>query len=162
MKKLSKAFAIGLPVLALAASLALLRPPQPGNVYRTSSDLTGLPEPTALLVRYGECLSLSQSPLDIGRTTAEAGSSSRLFILATGRSVRAEADERGPYLIDRASGLRARPGEAIDGEILAYAPGSIGDDWIENSLSVRWPIARRCGHSLAVVYSIKKVRSSTQ
>ena len=162
MKKRSKVLAIGLPVLALAASLALLRPPQPGNVYRTSSGLTGLPEPTALLVKHGECLSLSQSPLDIGRTPAEAGSSSRLFILATGRSVKAEADERGPYLIDRASGLRARPGDAIDGEILAYAPRSIGADWLENSLSVRWPIAGRCGHSLAIVYSIKKVRSSTQ
>jgi hypothetical protein len=162
MKKRSKALMIGLPVLGLAASLALLRPPQPGNVYRTSSDLTGLPEPTALLVKLGECLSLSQSPIDIGRGTAETGSSSRLFILATGRSVRAEADDQGPYLIDRASGLRARPGEAIDGEIIAYAPRSIGEDWLENSLSVRWPIARRCGHSLAVVYSIKKVRSSTQ
>ena len=81
------------------------------------------------------------------------GSEQRLFAIAGTDRIRSGQDESGYYLVDTQSGLRARPGDAIDGEILFHPEaGNIRD-----TFAAGWPISDRCGRGLAIVFSIARV-----
>lgn len=137
----------------LVGGVAFLRPPQAGNVYRSRADAEGQVESTFILLRSGECLVLSQSAADIGRSDARRGNAAELFTIIAGRGVSSDADREGLYLLDRRSGLVARPGLAIDGVIIRRPP--VGR--IRDALDVGWPMRLRCGHRLAEVLSISRV-----
>jgi hypothetical protein len=96
---------------------------------------------------------LSKSETDIGKAEAAAGSEQRLFAIAGAARIRSGKDERGDYLIDTESGLRARPGDAIDGEVLFHP--QIGN--FEDTLAAGWLLSDRCGRGLAIVLSIARV-----
>lgn len=162
MSKKAILFSVIALLLALAASLIWVRPPGPGNVYSISADTYRRYKDTALLVRNGECLTLSISPEDIGRTNAPPGSENRMFALGTAQSVVSGTDSRGMFLEDRNTGLKARVGQAIDGEIYPLAPRSLQENWWKHSMAAGWPISDECGHSLAVISSIEKVRNSNE
>ena len=102
--------AAALPALAaLGLGLYLIHPPGPGHVYRYRSDQYGIPGDTVILLRNGDCLVISRSELDIGRTDAAAGSESRLSMIAGTKRIRSARDAEGAYLIDTKNGLVARP-----------------------------------------------------
>lgn len=140
---------------AILAGLAfyLVRPPGPGQVYRHLSSQYGLSEHTALLLRSGHCLVLSQSEQDIGRTEAAAGSENRLFVIAAAKGIRSMNDAKGPALVDERAGLVARPGDAIDAEILFDRTV----DPVAAALALGWPVDFDCGDGLATLFSISRV-----
>jgi hypothetical protein len=122
-------------------------------VYRYRSDQYGLSQSTALLLRNGDCLVLSQSKGDIGKVEAASGSEPHLFAIAATKRIRSDSDARGLYLVDRQTGLTARPGDAIDADIL-FRP-KIGG-W-RDAFAARWRLDDRCGRALAIVFSIARV-----
>lgn len=140
-------------LMAVLISIYLVRPPGPGQVYRFRSDQYGLSESTALLLRNGDCLVLSRSEEDIGKTQADPGSEHRLFIIAGSQRVRSVRGENGPYLRDMRNGLIARPGDAIDAEIVF--PRDAGG--LADTLAVGWPLDFGCGQDLAKLFSISRV-----
>lgn len=148
------ATAATLGILAVLAILAqYVRPPDPGQVYRYRSDEYGIAGHTALLLRNGDCLVLSRSESDIGRTDAAPRSERRLFMIAAAKGVRAGADDNGPYLIDERNGAIARPGSAIDAEILFNRDAGT----LQEVLELGWLPHFRCGHGLAKIFSISRV-----
>lgn len=144
-------------VLLLAGLFALLlyfvRPPGPGGVYQYRSGEYGLQGGTALVLRKDDCLVLSRSQQDVGKTQASPGTRARLFAIAGAGGVESGSDGQGPYIADHRSGRAARPGDAIDGEMV-FRPriGSWGD-----TLRAGWLLDARCGSGLAIIYSIERV-----
>jgi len=139
--------------LVVLIALYLVRPPGAGHVYRYRSDQYGLQGNTALLLKNRDCLVLSRSEADIGRAEAAPGSQARLFAIAGAGPVRSGRDGRGAYLVDRRTGRAARPGDAIDGEILFRGEtGGLGE-----TLRAGWPLGKGCGRGLAIVHSIARV-----
>jgi hypothetical protein len=145
--------AVLLLIVAVALASYFVRPPGAGQVYQYRTDQYGLQGSTALVLRKGDCLVLSRSEADIGRAKAARGAEGRLFAIAAAGRVESGSDRLGDYLVDRASGLKARPGDAIDGEILFR--GKIGG--LEDSWRAGWPLNERCGSGLAVLLSIARV-----
>ena len=137
---------------AKAAALYFVRPRGAGRVYHYRSDQYGLSGSTALLLRTRDCLVLSRSEADIGKAEATVGSSG-LFVIARTDRIRSGRAKSGAYLVDTENGLLARPGDAIDGEVL-YRPRA-GN--FEDILAAGWPISDRCGGGLAIVFSIARV-----
>ncbi len=90
---------------------------------------------------------------DIGKIEATSGSENRLFIIAGMERIRSETDENGPCMVDEKSDLMARPGDAIDAEII-FSQTSGGFD---DTLAVGWSLDFRCGRGLAKVFSISRV-----
>ena len=153
MRKSASGAVVVALLVAGALALYVVRPPDPGRVYRTRSHQVGMSENTALLLKSGDCLVLSQSEADIGRSEAAGGSESRLFVIAGSKFVRSGRDERGFHLIDEQSGLTARPGDAIDaGIIFGRRPITTKD-----SLALGWPVTSSCGRRIATVFSISRV-----
>lgn len=141
-------------LLAVAALASFfLRPPGPGRVYQYRSDQYGLQGSTALVLRNRDCLVLSRSEADIGKAEAAPGSENRLFVIAGTDRIRSGSDRLGRYLVDAETGLIARPGDAIDAEILFR--GKIGS--LEDTFRAGWRLDDRCGSHLAVVSSIARV-----
>jgi hypothetical protein len=138
---------------AIGAAFYFVRPPGPGQVYRHRSDQYGFSGSTALVLRNGDCLVLSQTEADIGRAEAPARSENRLYAVAGTDRIRSGSDDSGPYLIDTRTGLRARPGDAIDAEVL-FRP-KVGS--LKDTLAAGWLLDDRCGSRLAVVFSISRV-----
>jgi len=139
-------------LIASVAALYLVHPPGPGHVYGFRTDVYGLAEHTALLLRSGECLVLSRSEEDIGKVVASPDSESRLFTIAGAQGIRSGRDHEGLYLIDQRSGLISRPGLAIDAAIIFDSEVDTFD-----SLIMGWPLDLRCGSRLAKVLSISRV-----
>lgn len=104
------------------------------------------------MLRNGECLVLSRSEEDIGKVEASAGSESRLFTIAGAQGIRSGRDQKGLYLVDQRSGLIARPGLAIDAEIIFDGEVDMFD-----TLSMGWLLDFRCGGRLAKLLSISRV-----
>lgn len=146
---------IAIIALVVVASLVtyFVRPPGPGQVYSYRSDQYGIAGHTALLLRKGDCLVLSRSGEDIGKIAATAGAEDRLYVIAGTERIRSDRDEDGPFLRDLRNDLIARPGDAIDAEIL-FKPtsGAFGD-----MLAAGWPLNQHCGRGLAIVVSIARV-----
>src|SRR5687768_12155535 len=131
-------------IVVIAMAVYFVRPPGPGQVYRYRSDQYGMTGHTALLLRSGDCLVLSRSDEDIGKTAAAAGTEDRLYVIAGSGGIRSASDADGPYLRDGRSGLAARPGDAIDAEIVFKpTPDGLGD-----TLAAGWPLDNRCGRGI--------------
>jgi hypothetical protein len=114
--------------------------------------MQGLPENTALLLRHGECLVLSRSNEDIGKVEARPDSESRLFTIAGAQGIRSGRDRNGLYLVDLRNSLVARPGLAIDAEIIFDSELKMSD-----ALAMGWPPDCRCARRFAKVLSISHV-----
>ena len=140
-----------LAVVALA--LLFLRLPGAGRVYHYRSDQYGLQGSTALVLRNRGCLVLSRSEADIGKVEAAPGSENRLFVIGGTDRIRSGSDRLGHYLVDSETGLIARPGDAIDAEILFR--GKIGS--LKDTFRAGWRLDDRCGSRLAVVFTIARV-----
>jgi hypothetical protein len=140
-------------IIVIGLAVYLVRPPGPGRVYQYRSDVYGVSENTALLLRNGGCLVLSRSDEDIGQKDTVARTESRLFMIAGAERIRSRSDARGAYLVDDASGLVARPGDAIDGEIIFKSNPTSSRD----TLAAGWPIDHGCGRGLAILLSISRV-----
>ena len=121
-------------------------------MYHYRSNQYGLQGSTALLLQNRDCLVLSRSEADIGKSEASAGSKDRLFAIAGTGRIRSGSDGRGDYIVDSRTGLTARPGDAIDGEILFKKSGSV-----EDALRAGWLLGDRCGSGLAIIFSIARV-----
>lgn len=152
-KRRTRIAAVLLLLAVVGLALLFLRPPGVGGVYQYRSSQYGLQGSTAILLQNGNCLVLSKSETDIGKIYATPGSEHRLFAIAGAARIRSGEDERGDYLIDSQSGLRARPGDAIDGEFLFYP--RIGT--FKDTLAAGWPLSDRCGRGLAIAFSIARV-----
>ena len=149
----TKFAAISLILTITALGAMILRPPGAGRVYHFRSDQYGLQGSTALLLRNQSCLVLSRSKEDIGRTVALPGSEKRLLAIAATDRIRSGRDKSGLYMIDTKTGLVARPGDAIDAEILFR--GEIGK--LNDAFRAGWRLDDSCGSGLAVVFSITRV-----
>lgn len=139
--------------VVLAGALASFRPPEKGNVYHSKTDENKQSESTFILLQSGDCLVLSQSKADIGRTEARYGSAGELFTIIGGSRVSSDVDGQGHFLFDRRSGHIARPGHAIDGVIIRRK--TLGK--LRDALDTGWPIDLRCGHRLGEVVTISRV-----
>jgi hypothetical protein len=140
-------------LVAIGAAFYFVRPPGPGQVYRYRSDQYGLSGSTALVLRNGDCLVLSQTEADIGKAEAPGGSENRLYAVAGTDRIRSGSDGSGSYLVDTTTGLTARPGDAIDAEIL-FRP-KIGS--LKDTFAAGWLLNDRCGSRLAIISSISRV-----
>lgn len=66
--------------------------------------------------------------------------------------IRSGKDKNGLYLADTKSALVARPGDAIDAEIIL--PSSAGG--VPDLLAAGWPVWNGCGSGLAIVHSVAR------
>ncbi|WP_344706242.1 hypothetical protein [Sphingomonas swuensis] len=129
-----------------------LRPPGPGKVYHHEDVDLGGATSTALLMKRHDCLTLSFSEEDIGSSETGAHTIGRTYAIAVSRSVVSGLDEKGTFLIDEATGEKARAGDAIDGEILRMQSSSP----LKMFMSLAWLYDGRCGAGVALIRSIER------
>lgn len=150
--------AIAIGGLSVAALLCI-RFPYPGKVYRDRSGMYGLSEEVTILLRHGDCLVLSNSEEDVGRSDAAPGSHDRLSVIRAGPAVSSHKSDRGIYLEDAKTGHRAFPGDIVQGNIALRFPTNTQRRWFEQSIKGGWPIDRECGASVALILSINRAYS---
>lgn len=148
----NKMLALAFTALLMVLAGLWLRPPGPGKVYRHGEVDLGGATSTMILLKRQDCFTLSYSSEDIGSTETGLGTIGRTYAVAAAGSVSSGQDARGLYLVDKATGQKARPGDGVDGEILRMRHASP----LKMFLSLGWVYDRRCGNGVALIRSIDR------